>query len=335
MAVHRFISAAATLLIVALAGIFTPGLPAQAGSADDFRWTVLPSDAKGPTGRSQFVYDLEPGQRLQDHVAVKNLSSRPLDFSVYATDAYTTVDGAFALPPASETPNAAGTWLGLNRKTHRLGPGRQLVLPFQLSVPPNAAPGDHAAGVIASVSAPGTSTDGQRVNVDRRVAARVYLRVGGPLQPRTEVESVVVDYGNPWIPFTRGQLTVNYRVRNTGNVRLGGTVRVHATGMLGVPLSGTEEVTLPELLPGATVALTERLDRVLPAGLVTGVVDLDVSSAGGEPITMTRTRSTWTVPWMLAYPVLLGIAVLTYTRRRRLAALLRRARPRPDTSPPR
>ncbi|MFK3981606.1 WxL protein peptidoglycan domain-containing protein [Micromonospora sp. NPDC050397] len=315
------LSAAVTALVTAAPPALAREAPAP-GGADEFRWAVQPSSPTGPTGRNQFVYDLAPGQQIDDHVAVTNLSAKPLTFTVYPTDAFTAVDGAFALLPASQPARDTGNWVGLDRKPLTVRPGQRVVVPFRLTVPKDATPGDHAAGVVASVSEQRVDGEGQRVNVDRRVAARIYLRVAGPLTPSAEIESAQVRYDNPVLPFVRGTMSVTYRVRNSGNVRVGGKVRLRATGLLGVPLSGTQEVDLPEMLPGAQVTLTRRLDGVWPAGLVTGAVAVEPTTSQGALSELVRTDSTLTPPWTLLYLLLVvGILLLVRWWRRRAAAV--------------
>lgn len=63
--------------------------------------------------------------------------------------------------------------------------GKRADIPFEFKVPANATPGDHIGGLVASVRQTEESADGQRPEVERRVAARVYLRVTGPVQALT------------------------------------------------------------------------------------------------------------------------------------------------------
>ncbi|MDW5322233.1 WxL protein peptidoglycan domain-containing protein [Plantactinospora sp. KLBMP9567] len=297
--------------------------PAGAAPGDEFRWTVEPAAVAGTSPRGQFRYDLGPGQQHDDRVVVTNRSARALTFTVYATDASTSTDGAFALPPASQPAHDVGAWVDLGRQTRTLRPGERIVLPFRVTVPRNATPGDHAAGIVASVAEQRTDAEGQRVSVERRVGARIYLRVNGPLAPMVDVESVQVSYANPAVPFARGPATITYRLRNPGNVRVGGAARLRTTGLFGVPLSGGQDVTLPELLPGARVTLVHRVDGVLPAGMVTATVRIDATSSEGALPTVTRSGTAWTVPWTLLYLlVVVGavLALLWWRRRRRGAA---------------
>ncbi|GAA3729713.1 hypothetical protein GCM10022225_09060 [Plantactinospora mayteni] len=316
---HRVVAA----LVVAMTLSAAVSGPAGAAPGDEFRWTVEPAAVAGAEPRGQFSYDLAPGQQREDRVVVTNRSTQPLTFTVYATDASTSTDGAFALPPASQPAREAGAWVDLGRQTRTLRPGERIVLPFRLTVPPNATPGDHAAGIVASVAEQRTDAEGQRVNVERRVGARIYLRVNGPLAPMVDVESVQVSYASPAVPFARGPATVTYRLRNPGNVRVGGTAQLHTTGLFGVPLAGDQDVTLPELLPGARVTLVRQVDGVLPGGMVTATVRVDATSSEGALPTVTRSGTVWTVPWTLLYLlVLIGavLALLWWRQRRRRAA---------------
>lgn len=99
---------AAVLLLV-----LSPAPANAALSGSDVRWSVQPSTAKGPDGRDYIIRRAAPGERLTDYVGVTNLTARPLTFSVYGTDAYTTDDGSFALLPAAQKPTGIGSWMTL------------------------------------------------------------------------------------------------------------------------------------------------------------------------------------------------------------------------------
>ena len=143
-----------------------------------------PSGPDGPTGRQLVRLRPRPGQEIVDRVAVTNYSEIPLDFQVYATDAYTTQDGGFALLTADGRPRDVGAWIALDSGTYQVPAGHRLDIPFRVVVPDNATPGDHArGGIVASVTTRRSDATGQQVDLDQRVAARVYLRVSGPAAP--------------------------------------------------------------------------------------------------------------------------------------------------------
>ncbi|WP_433062350.1 WxL protein peptidoglycan domain-containing protein [Dactylosporangium sp. CS-033363] len=297
-----------------LAALALPGT----AHADDQGWSVQPA---GAANRSYFVYDVKPGQQLDDTVRVTNRATIAQTFTVYGADAYTTVDGAFDLQPASRKPADAGSWIALGQRAYTVEAGAQLDIPFRLTVPANATPGDHAAGVIASVVTQQSTGDGATVNVDRRVAARVYLRVAGQTRPAVAVETVSIAYDNPPYPFAGSTMTVTYRLRNTGNLRLGGAARLHVTGLFGASLGRTPDITVPELLPGASITVTEHIAGIAPAGPLSANVTVDPATAEGPLPSVTRSATLWAVPWTaLAAILLVALIVLGLRRRRRRRA---------------
>ncbi|SEG63555.1 protein of unknown function [Nonomuraea solani] len=283
-------------------------------SADDYRWAVQPSSATGPTGRDYFVYDVRPGQTITDYVGVTNLGGDPLTVNIYGTDAFTTPDGSFALLTADRAASDVGTWIAVSTVTHTIGPGARVDVPIAITVPTDATPGDHVGGVIGSVSGEALSGTGQRIKVDRRVAARVYLRVAGPLRPALQFDALDVTYDNPVNPFAGGGAEITYTLRNTGNVRLGAGSEVSLAGPLGWTL-GTRDKELPEVLPGSTLTIKERFANIFPAGRITATVSLAPRMAVSEPIA--RATGRWAVPWLLAAALALAAVVVTIRIRRR------------------
>ncbi|MEU4569425.1 DUF916 domain-containing protein [Micromonospora sp. NPDC023956] len=307
-----------------------PAAPAPSAAAG-FTWAVQPSSASGPTGRAYFVYDAAPGRRLEDRVAITNLSRTPMTFAVYGADAFTTGDGGFALQPASRPAADVGSWVTLAERTYRIPAGKRVIVPFQLTVPANASPGDHAGGIVVSAAGVRADAAGRTVTVDRRVAARIYLRVAGAVRPALEVEALRIAYDNPVNPFGTGPVVVSYRLRNTGNVRLTGSGQVHVAAPFGWRLAGTEPVAVPELLPGAAFVVTEQINGLVPAGRLSVRVAVDPATVDGPLPTLSRTASTWAMPWIWLAVLLAGLAWLVVTR---LRGARRRARTADAGSPP-
>ncbi|TDD35834.1 DUF916 domain-containing protein [Actinomadura sp. KC06] len=292
------------------------GAPAPGGLA----WSVKPSGANGQARRDFFVYTLSPGQRVRDSVVISNLSDRPLTFRVYATDAFNTSDGSFALLTADRQATGVGTWISIPGAPARtVGPGKSARVPFTLTVPSEATPGDHSGGVIAAVTEQTTGAQGQRVNVDRRVAARVYARVNGALSSSLQVESLTVAPESAWLGT--GSVLVTYRVRNAGNVRLAATTRIGVSGPFGIGLGRAATRRVPELLPGNAYTFTDRVRGVFPAGPLTATLKLTpldaMAAAPGAARPTVRTAGWWAAPWTVMGVVVIAVAALLVLRRRR------------------
>lgn len=251
-----------------------------------------------------------------------NLSDQPLTVDLYPTDAFTAVDGGFALLPRSQAPDGVGSWIKLPTRQLRVPVGKRADLPFQLRVPDGAAPGDHIGGIIASATEAQTDQHGQRVDVERRIAARVYLRVAGPLTPLAEIGDVRVDYDNPLVPFRGAEVAVTYRLVNRGNTRLGGKARIQVTGPLGVRLGNSEVIDIPELLPDSEVELHGTLPGVFPAGRLTATVSVNPQAGPNTLPALTGSASVPAVPWLLLGGLLLVVgALVAWVWRRRSTRL--------------
>lgn len=308
-----------------------PGLagqaPHDAGPAGRSTFGVQPSTAKKPDTRPNFSYGVTPGAAVSDHLAVWNYSARPLTLRVYAADAINTTEGGFDLLAAGRTSTDAGAWVRLG--THQVTvPGRaRVIVPFTLTVPTNASAGDHTGGIVASLSGVRTDAKGDKVKVDQRVGARVYLRVAGRLAPRLAVEDLHTSAHGTANPFGSASATVTYTLHNTGNVRLSAHQTVKIRDLFGGSAKVAQPRDIPELLPGTKLVITAAATGVRPTVRDTTTVTADPGTVRGDVKQTVLPRATasagfWAVPWTLlaALLVLLVAAVLLlvrFLRRRR------------------
>jgi Bacterial protein of unknown function (DUF916) len=309
------------------------GTPAVADDGER-AWSVRPATDKGePDHRTHFTLQGGPGDTVTDYILISNASKVAATFDVYATDAFNTSAGAFDLLPAAKNPVDLGAWITFPTQQVKLDAGASVAMAFKIAVPANAAPGDHAGGVVVALS---TGTD---VRLDTRVATRVYLRVPGFLRPVLSVQYVQPTYAGVTNPFGGGKLSVAYTVANTGNIRLQShpTVTVKSA-IFGTKLGEVKPADLAELLPGQHVEYHATIDGVFPAGPLTVTVDLKPFADPEQPVGQTigdfsGSATVWAVPWLLLLliVVLLGFgfaAVWTIRRRRRGDGA------RPDRTPP-
>jgi hypothetical protein len=304
-------------------------------------WAVAPSNAAGTDTRSHFDFtNLKPGAVVDDYVGITNYSPYPVNFTIYATDGITTTAGSLGLAAATQRPVDVGAWVRPLHSSVTVPARSRLNEPFAMELPANATPGDHAGGIVASVTQ--TSGPGQ-VKQEDRVGVAIYLRVAGPLHPALTVESAGTSgyHGTP-NPFGGGGTDVTYIVHNTGNVRLAGGQTVRVTGLFGIPLATAHPAALEEMLPGGQVQVTAHLSGVYPAGWLTAHVDVTAKLVPGSPPMAVAAESGsasvgfWATPWALLLLLLLlgaaGFGGWRWLRQRRrrhataLAAALERGR---------
>lgn len=291
-------------------------------------WGVRPADTVHGTERPNYAYALDPGTGLDDGIVVSNYTEGPLTFRVYAADGFMTEAGELDLLPAGEESQALGSWVTFQSQEVTVEGGDSVVVPFTLTVPADATPGDYAAGVVSSLLV----ENAQGVSVDRRLGSRMHVRVAGDLVPALAVDDVAVTYDGTLNPFAAGDATVTFTVTNDGNTRLAAGESVRVAGPWGAGAQGSPRVELPEMLPGTSVTRTVTVDGVWPLGRLTAdvrvaaevVTAIGATAAEAVPAVApaTATATTLAVPWgALALLVLLVGAVVLWRRtaRRRRA----------------
>ncbi|WP_314224872.1 hypothetical protein [Streptomyces zaehneri] len=198
-------AAARALLLTLSLPLLLAATPATAGG-----WSVAPSGG----GRPSFYAEGTPGAVLQDTLAVTNRGTGPLTVRLRATG-----DGlrvAFAEPA-----------LGIPART-------RAEVPFTVTVPADAPPGDRAGRLLV------------RDSTGRESAVRLLIRVGGPELAALTVEHVAV----------RGD-RITYELVNRGTTDLVPRLAVHADGVLGAVLDRAPRTLPVRLPPGRRLTLDE------------------------------------------------------------------------------
>lgn len=312
--------AAATASALLVLGLATPAIAADSGGV---AWTVKTVDSENGTGRGSFSYDLEPGASVSDAMVVVNTGTVALPLDVYAADAFTTAGGDVDLVADASASDDAGLWVSVATSQIVLEPGAQAEIPFTLTVPTGAQPGDHAAGLVTSLAGADASAI---LSVERRLGTRINVRVAGALLPAAQVENVRASYTPSWNPFEAGTLTVEYALRNTGNTRLTGVGAIEAAGPVGLFASRTTAEQLDEVIPGSTIEMRRTLP-VSALGWLSGAVVIDPEGVGlgaGQLASVVTDFSTLAVPWSLVVLLVvvagLVVAAVVLVRRRRASA---------------
>lgn len=298
--------------------------PVAAVAAEDspITWAVTPADENGPDGRRVVDLEVDPGQSVTEHLAVRNLSEREATFTLGASDGYYTATGRFTMLPQSRESVDAGTWVVIEPSI-TLAANETRVVPFTITVPSNATPGDHAAGVAASVRSAGTDGEGAQVGVDSRVGFRLSVRVTGELVPALAVEGVQAAYEPPWNLFAPGRVDISYEVTNTGN-----------TALDVADSTGDDPSARGTLLPGESRRVDVDPVSAWPLGVL--FFDLDVMATvpgtNLSAVPVPHDLVVWALPWLHLLAavgvalILTAIFVDRRRRRRRFDDLLRRAR---------
>ncbi|MEU4360648.1 DUF916 domain-containing protein [Promicromonospora sp. NPDC023987] len=317
-------------LVVTAPASAAASAPAHTADDDRITWSVVPADASGPDGRRIVELELEPGERATEHVAVSNHSADEVTFALSANDGYLTERGSFDMRPSSVPPTDGGTWITMPSEVV-VGPGETEVVSFGVTAPADAVPGDHPAGVAASV------LSGDELQVESRVGVRVNLRSPGEAVASMDAELLDMSFTQGQGLLEPGAVVVRYAVVNDGTVALRAASRGSAESAFGGPGAVAAAGEPAEVLPGGRREVTVTVPGVWPVGPfdVEAVVSAAVVEGGPDvpvPADVTLADTVWALP-LPHLLVLLALALVAWAARRalrvrraRLDRLLERAR---------
>lgn len=268
------LAALAALVALALGFLAWPRI-AQAEEKVSFGIRPTKAHESIPESFSYFVYTMAPGDRTSDAALVLNNGDVPVTLKLYAADALTAINGGTAFANEGEEKNGVAHWLSPSMAELSLQPGEERTVPFTISVPRDALPGQHVAGlVLEAVNSSTEPTDGSAqtplwVNVVRRAGVAVVIEVPGPHTVGLEITGTCLRQQD-----RAHGATFEYAVRNTGNVYVrgqGSLVIAYRDGFtlatipieMDTVLAGDAthfQVTHPVLLPDGSYLLSVAID---------------------------------------------------------------------------
>ena len=296
----------------------TQAPPTDPGQQVTESWALTPAASADPDAagnRSELTYLADPGAVVQDAVTVFNFGTVQENFRVYATDAFNNNEGQFDVLPADKKPSGVGTWVKFSQEGITVPPGQQATIPITITIPRDAAAGDHVGAIIASSPTSGKDALGNVVTFDRRTGSRMYVRVSGPLTAELAVTSVDTTYDHSISPFG-ATARVKYRIENRGNVRLAGTATLLVAGPFGIGEKKVVLPNMPELLPGQDITVTADVHDVpeLFVGITTVRVE-PAQASGGEAKVSERRDLSFAPPLAVLFMMLVVVFSLLVWRR--------------------
>ena len=306
---------------------------APATGPDLVSFGIAPAGVDRPDDRPYLNYTAAPGSVIYDHVALLNQDDTPIGLQLYGGDVVMTDGSGLGVPPRDHEPTDTGSWLAIDTATATVEVPAQskdtgigyTVVPFSLTIPVNAEPGDHVGGLVGSLVATGRAgADTPAIDLEQRVVARVYIRVTGALRPGLDISAVTATY-RPGGPAGQGQgsVEVGYTLRNTGNVRMAVQPDVQVAGPFGLLARSARGERVDEILPGSEVHVSTTVTGVWPLAResVTVTATALPSATGEDPgvgAVHARTQ-VGAIPWAVValLVILLGLLAYRMTRRRR------------------
>ena len=207
---------------------------------------------------SFFTATMDPGTTQEMTVALGSASEAPVTVLTYVSDAKTLVNGGFGVGTADDPVNEPTTWIDYPTETLELEPDERLERTFTISVPTDAAPGQHIAGLsIQTAESLAVGESGMLRQIIKKSIA-VFIIVPGPQTPDLEIGEARMTQSS-----TSNGLVVD--IRNSGNVFLKPEGTIEMTTVDGRPVMNSP-VTMGPVYAGTETTLELHIPTMLKAG---------------------------------------------------------------------
>jgi hypothetical protein len=301
---------------------------APASAATNGAWSVFPVSPPptkpGAALPAYFTPLLHPGVTYRAQARVSNNTEQTMTFNVYVADAFNTASGAFSLRRRTDPKIGIAKWAKLDRNRLTLKPNSSVDVALTIRPPRNAQPGDHPGGIVIE---PARGTFVRRgavgLTVLQAVGVRIYARVAGPLHPTLAIPALSMQRTHDVGALVGGAVdeTISYTVKNSGNVRLTPLAYLKVAPLFGHAVAVPRQ-SLPELLPGSSITVSQVVKNVRPYGRVHA--ELFVQARRGASARAAQNQLV--IPWIVIV-VFVAIFVGLGIRWRRRRRTRRRAAP--------
>jgi len=165
-------------------------------------------DRSNPDERGWFLYNVQPGQTVEDTVVVRNATTFDTRVQLNANDATVTTDGTFSLKSNEQENTSLGSWITLSQTELSIGGNESIGVPFTITVPSDAQSGEYAGGLSAIII---NEEENDGIGARLRLGVRMYLTVDGNLSLNPEISELSI--ANP------DQEDFEERLRSRGSVK--------------------------------------------------------------------------------------------------------------------
>jgi hypothetical protein len=258
-------------------------------------------DPNGPNGGQWFVLNLSPGQAGQSEARIANPADVPQTVKLFFADLDFGADGT---PSIAKTNSDVATWGKPAVDQLTIPPKSASTVPFTITVPSGADPGDHVGVLIAQ--GPRVSQAGQAYGTVTQVATRLYVTVPGDAKADFAIQKLTASKDSSF--FTK-EITTTVVLHNTGRIRLHPTVKINgkvASGPATLLTRSAEKYFVTQKAPlwGGPVASHVQ-------------VSTTVDRVGQQEAGPTRTASTATfvIPYVLFIAIALLVGLFFLVRR--------------------
>ncbi|MCA9369839.1 MAG: hypothetical protein H6774_02205 [Pseudomonadales bacterium] len=181
---------------------------------------------------------LQPGEKKQVELRVRNTSTNPIQITSLARDFIVDEDGTTPLPVDEETSNrwALSDWLTITPSGQTIQPGETVAVYVLIEAPSDALPGGHYAMVLHSPVGQTQTVDSENESaVKQEVGTLLYVVVDGAINE----QAFIRDFSLPSLSEF-GPVPYSFTVENQSDIHINPTLKMTITSMWGNEVASFE-----------------------------------------------------------------------------------------------
>lgn len=255
-------------------------------------------------GPTRFVLEMDPGEERIIEIQLTSREGEPRTYTLGIEDFSVTDDGTDSIQfyGNGAGPFSAKSWIDPAAWNIGINHGQRAFVPVKVTVPKNAAVGDHYSVVLFQRDP--KANQGGGFNLVARIGALLLITVKGDLVREGSMQGFSVGKQLNW------SLPVQFalRYRNTGTVHLVPTGHIEISNLLGIPVDDIpvkDWYVLRNSLRQRDIAWQPKF----ALGYYTATLHLSSAGQQGETV---QTVSFWVIPALPVLIVLLAIFAVSF-----------------------
>lgn len=248
-------------------------------------FNIVPGNQQPP--KRYFTYAVNPGQSLNDTLAVINPGKTPLTVKLGVSDVRTKPQGAGITFNNTSKQYTIGRWLSVANSTVTVAPNHVLFVGLRLAIPSSVRPGEYEGTINATnVQAQSITTGKTTIKIHGTIRCVVLLRVNGRASAGLRVAKTgVVQIGK--------QQVVGLTLQNTGTVTDRPTAAVITFYASGPRQPFTIRPTIDTIMGGDSTVVAFALKKALAPGAYRVTVQLTYLARLSPLAPAISLQSTW------------------------------------------
>jgi hypothetical protein len=276
------------LALIASVGVALGLFVAPSFAAEGAAFTLKPVnvDAAQPLSQAYFIFDAQPGATVQNQVRVGNTGAAAGTVKLYAVDATTGQNSGTSFQSNQDPRQDTGSWTTLDEAALTLQPGETRDVPFSVTIPSNARPGQHVGGIVAENTAltKPTSPGALQVSVQNLSIVAVQVNLPGTVVEQVDATAIAAT-------GSAGSQALVLNLKNSGTTLIKPVGTLVVTDAKGAQLQNLP-LKLDTFLPETAIAYPVLVETTaLGVGTYQATLDLTYGSAGHTHVTLPFTIS--------------------------------------------